>query len=147
MNRYGQIRDLLLGDLTTSIFIFGVIHNIFPFRFTSFLQLKLLKDIEYHAPVAILIGLILYPITYLGFVELLNYVIDFSFLERVVYWILMPITGMFAYYFSLRIDRITYKWNHFFLLRSENQRVEMLKTDKQRLNDLVFGSEKECKQK
>ena len=25
MNRYGQIRDLLLGDLTTSILIFGVI--------------------------------------------------------------------------------------------------------------------------
>jgi hypothetical protein len=25
MNRYGQIKDLLLGDLTTSIFIFGVI--------------------------------------------------------------------------------------------------------------------------
>jgi len=25
MNRYGQIRDLLLGDLTISIFIFGVI--------------------------------------------------------------------------------------------------------------------------
>ena len=25
MNRYGQIRDLLLGDLTASIFIFGVL--------------------------------------------------------------------------------------------------------------------------
>ena len=25
MNRYGQIRDLLLGDLTISIFIFGVV--------------------------------------------------------------------------------------------------------------------------
>tara|TARA_Y100000768_G_C23927845_1_gene658474 strand:+ start:1133 stop:1306 length:174 start_codon:yes stop_codon:yes gene_type:complete len=25
MNRYGQIRDLLLGDLTTSIFVFGVL--------------------------------------------------------------------------------------------------------------------------
>ena len=25
MNRYGQIRDLLLGDLTTSIFVFGTI--------------------------------------------------------------------------------------------------------------------------
>tara|TARA_A100001388_G_scaffold108735_1_gene79785 strand:+ start:184 stop:357 length:174 start_codon:yes stop_codon:yes gene_type:complete len=25
MNRYGQIRDLLLGDLTTSIFILGLI--------------------------------------------------------------------------------------------------------------------------
>tara|TARA_Y100000768_G_scaffold364211_1_gene324480 strand:- start:376 stop:549 length:174 start_codon:yes stop_codon:yes gene_type:complete len=25
MNRYGQIRDLVLGDLTTSIFICGVI--------------------------------------------------------------------------------------------------------------------------
>ena len=25
MNRYGQIRDLLLGDLSASIFIFGVI--------------------------------------------------------------------------------------------------------------------------
>ena len=25
MNRYGQIKDLLLGDLTTSIFIFGSI--------------------------------------------------------------------------------------------------------------------------
>jgi len=28
MNRYGQIRDLLLGDLTTSIFIFGVLVTI-----------------------------------------------------------------------------------------------------------------------
>ena len=25
MNRYGQIRDLLLGDLTASIFVFGLI--------------------------------------------------------------------------------------------------------------------------
>ena len=25
MNRYGQIRDLLLGDLTISIFVFGFI--------------------------------------------------------------------------------------------------------------------------
>ena len=25
MNQYGQIRDLLLGDLTLSIFVFGVI--------------------------------------------------------------------------------------------------------------------------
>tara|TARA_S200000501_G_scaffold192923_1_gene181755 strand:- start:105 stop:278 length:174 start_codon:yes stop_codon:yes gene_type:complete len=28
MNQYGQIRDLLLGDLTLSIFIFGVIVTI-----------------------------------------------------------------------------------------------------------------------
>ena len=28
MNRYGQIRDLLLGDLTASIFVFGVIVTI-----------------------------------------------------------------------------------------------------------------------
>jgi heme/copper-type cytochrome/quinol oxidase subunit 2 len=25
MNRYGQIKDLLLGDLTTSIFVFGLV--------------------------------------------------------------------------------------------------------------------------
>ena len=25
MNRYGQIKDLLLGDLTTSIFVFGLL--------------------------------------------------------------------------------------------------------------------------
>ena len=25
MNRYGQIKDLLLGDLTASIFIFGLV--------------------------------------------------------------------------------------------------------------------------
>tara|TARA_B100000965_G_C18929928_1_gene472625 strand:- start:187 stop:360 length:174 start_codon:yes stop_codon:yes gene_type:complete len=28
MNRYGQIRDLLLGDLTSSIFVFGVLVTI-----------------------------------------------------------------------------------------------------------------------
>ena len=28
MNRYGQIKDLLLGDLTASIFVFGVIVTI-----------------------------------------------------------------------------------------------------------------------
>ena len=31
MNRYGQIRDLLLGDLTTSIFIFGVVVTLLVF--------------------------------------------------------------------------------------------------------------------
>ena len=31
MNSYGQIRDLLLGDLTTSIFIFGVIVTVLVF--------------------------------------------------------------------------------------------------------------------
>ena len=28
MNRYGQIKDLLLGDLTASIFVFGVLVTI-----------------------------------------------------------------------------------------------------------------------
>ena len=28
MNRYGQIKDLLLGDLTASIFVFGVMVTI-----------------------------------------------------------------------------------------------------------------------
>ena len=121
------------------IFIFGVIHNVFPFRFTSFLQIKLVKDIEYHAPVAILLGIILYPLTYVGFVELFDHFFDLSFFEKVIYWVLMPTTGMFAYYFSLRTDRITYKWNHYFLLKSENQRIEILRMDKKRLNELVFG--------
>lgn len=140
----GLLRPLVESIITLfiglPIFILGVIHNFFPFKFTSFLQLKLVKDIEYHAPVAILLGLILYPITYIGFVETFDHFVDFSFLEKVIYWILMPLTGMFAYYFSLRIDRISYKWNHFFLLKSEKQRIEILRMDKQRLNNLVFGA-------
>lgn len=49
MNRYGQIKDLILGDLTLSIFIFGVIVTIVVLAFlVSSTKEKISYDKDYY---------------------------------------------------------------------------------------------------
>ncbi|MDC1010371.1 hypothetical protein OAP92_03890 [Flavobacteriaceae bacterium] len=45
MNRYGQIKDLLLGDITISIFIFGSIVTLFVIS-SLFLSSKEIDDYD-----------------------------------------------------------------------------------------------------
>jgi len=61
------------------VFMIGLIHNLLPFLATKFIVPKLTKDIEYYAPLSILIGLFVFPLFYLANVLLLSFFNRFSF--------------------------------------------------------------------
>jgi 1-acyl-sn-glycerol-3-phosphate acyltransferase len=131
------ISSLLFIVLALPIFIFGFIHNAFQYYFADKLILKLTKDIEYYAPLAVLLGIILYPAVYASFL-ILAYKIGIQ--DRwmfSIYFALMPLSGLFAFWFTRYVKHINYKINFIFLFYNRNKAIEQLKADKSELIRLL----------
>lgn len=120
------------------IFFFGAIHNLLPFQFTSLLMPKMVRDIEYYAPIAILIGLVIYPLTYAGFLYLGSFLFDIHGWWKLVYLLSMPISGILAYHFIRQIQNITFRWNYLAISRSEKDKIHAVTSDIQELKSLIF---------
>ncbi len=124
------------------LFLFGLIHNVFPFQFTSLIMPKLVKEAEYYAPIAILLGIVLYPITYTTFLLIAYYGFDFNWWMLLIYFTLMPISGMMAYYFIKFMRQVSFKWKYLFLLRSKKNLLARLIADKAQLVELILTQNK-----
>lgn len=83
---------------TLPLLIYGMIHSIIPFKLTGLLVPKLVKNKEFYAPVAVLLGLVLYPVTYLIFCWMFYISVNSSFLWTSVYFTTLPLSGMLSYY-------------------------------------------------
>lgn len=123
------------------LFLFGLLHNLFQYLFTDWIIPKLTKDIEYYAPFAVFIGIFLYPSIY----ALLLYIIGAQLLELstvglVIYFILMPITGLFAYWFSRYLRHVSDKWHYMFLMMDRKHLLKALREEKSTLKSMVFGT-------
>ncbi len=94
------------------LFIFGIVHNYLQYKLTDLIIPKLTKDVEYYAPLAVLLGLILYPLFYTGFLEVINIFLDLTFIQKAMYFFSMPIAGLFAYFFYRYLKHINYKLNY-----------------------------------
>lgn len=121
------------------LFLFGLIHNIVPFQSTSVLMPKLVKEVEYYAPIAILLGVVFYPLNYTGFMILLDYLFQPVLWMKLVYFFAMPLSGMFAYYFWLYMTRASFKWNFVLLMITQKEKIMALRSDREHLKKLVFG--------
>lgn len=120
------------------IYLFGLIHNIIPFQLTDFVIPKLTRSKEFHAPIAILLGLVLYPLNYALFAVLVYKLFSPEIWLMVVYCILMPVLGLFAYSFSKYMKHISYKLNYIFLLMNNKEVVLEMKEQRQQLFRLIF---------
>ncbi len=114
-------------------FIFGMIHNAIQFYFIDFLIPKLTKDIEYYAPLAVLLGLVLYPLFFGLFTHFVGNAFDLMFWQKVIYFVMMPLGGLFAYFFHRYLRHIGYKWKYIFLMIRQKEVVLSLKAKREKL--------------
>jgi phosphate starvation-inducible membrane PsiE len=121
------IFSTLLIILGLPIFIFGLIQSILPFQLTSFLMPKLVKNVEYYAPIAILLGLVFYPLNYFAFLHFIGEYFEFNTLSKVAYFIAMPITGMLAYQFVQYLKNTSFKWKYVFQIVNQNEALKELR--------------------
>lgn len=121
------------------VYLFGLIHNLLQYKLTDLLLPKLTKDVEYYAPISVLLGLILYPLFYLSFMFTMKYSFDLSFWEQVIYFFSMPLTGLLAFSLHSYFKHVLVKWKFIFYLLRDKQKMEDLKREKDRLRNLVFA--------
>jgi len=115
------------------LFVFGITHNILQFKLTDIIIPKLTKDIEYYAPMAVMLGLILYPLFYYGFIELMNTFYPLTFWKWLIYFVAMPLSGLFAYFFYRYLKHIGYKWKYIFLMIRQKEVMLSLKEKRESL--------------
>jgi hypothetical protein len=121
------------------IFVFGFVHSILPFKGTDLLMPKLIKNVEYYAPIAVLLGLVLYPINYGLLLWAAGLIFNLGLLAKTLYFCAMPITGMFAYYYIRFFSKTAYRWKYLFVRMNEGQALNELTVLRTRLNDLLHS--------
>lgn len=130
--------SLLFILVALPLAILGLVHNYLQYFFTDWLVPKISKDIEYYAPLAILVGIVVFPITYTGFVLVAQYAFSLSWLGIIGYLFMMPLTGMFTYWFFKYLKDIRYKWRYMFLMVDRKDTLYELQKEKKRIKELLF---------
>lgn len=132
------LQSLLFLIIGLPLYIYGVIHNIFQYKLTDLIITKLIKDLEYYAPIALLMGIIMYPLAYFGFIQLVDYYLPMTFIVKLLYFVSMPLSGLFAFSFHRYIGHISFKTNYLFLMKTERDSINSLRMDREKLRKLIF---------
>lgn len=132
------LTSLLFVVFALPFAFFGLVHNYGQYVFTDWLVPKISKDIEYYAPLAILIGFVIYPLTYFAFLCLAYYYFDFHWLGLLIYFVSMPLTGIFAYWFFKYLKHISYKWRYMWLMIDQKEIIKEIQAERQALKVLIF---------
>jgi phosphate starvation-inducible membrane PsiE len=88
---------------------------------------KLVKNVEYYAPIAILLGLVFYPLNYFAFLHVVGDYFQFNTLLSIAYFIAMPVTGMIAFQFVQYLKSTSFKWKYVFHISNQNEALKELR--------------------
>jgi hypothetical protein len=126
---------ILIGS---PVFLFGMIHNFLQYKLIDFLVSRTVNDVEYYAPVSILFSFVLYPLIYLVFLMLVGPYLGDTFWLKLVYFVSLPLSGLFAFYYVKYFRHISFKRNYIFLMRKRKNDIETLKMERESLRKLIF---------
>jgi len=130
-----SILFLLIGF---PIFLFGFIHNVIPFQLTAVFVPRLTKNVEYYAAIAVLLGLVLYPLNYIGFTIGFNHLFHPPLWLKTLYFISLPISGLYAYSFTTWFKKIGHKWKYIFLIFNKREALKTLQMERRKLEKLLW---------
>lgn len=135
MQIFLSILFLLIG---LPLFIFGFIHNFLQYKLTDLLVPKMTKHVEYHAAIGVLLGLVFYPLFYTGFLLTMKHILNLGFWSQLLYFISMPLTGIYAFTFVKWNQRINHKWKYLFLIMKESDAIKELQALRTKLEKLLL---------
>ncbi len=136
------VRQLVLSFLVLLIgaplFLFGMIHNFPQYKIIDTLVLRFVKDVEYFAPVSVLFSLIVYPVTYMLWTLGFSAYFDVSGWWSLLYFLALPLSGLFAFYYIKYFRHISFKRNYIFLMRKRKSDIETLRQERESLRKILF---------
>jgi glucan phosphoethanolaminetransferase (alkaline phosphatase superfamily) len=98
---------------------------------------KMTKEIEYYAPLAVIIGMLLYPLAYFVFIVLLHQFIHVPWWTKVIYYVSLPVSGILAYYIHKYYQHVSFKWHYFLLMFNQRDALLEIKNKRNELRELL----------
>lgn len=133
------IQSWLFLLLTIPVFIFGFLHNALTYYFIGWLVPRLTREVEYHAPLVVLIGLLLYPLTYIGWCFAFNSLFSPSWFLLLLYTSTLPMSGFFAHFFLRYIRHLLSKQQFSRFARRRRAVFSQLKNQRDSLKELIIN--------
>jgi len=136
-----QISFSLIGlFIAFPIFIYGFLHNGIQYHLTDKLIQKITREVEYYAPLSVITGIILYPLTYFGFIISLHQFVHIPWWTKILYYFSLPISGILAYYIYKYYKHVSFKWNYFLLMFNRKESLLDIKKKRDELRKLLFDT-------
>ena len=132
------LQSYLFLLLTIPLFLFGFVHSALPYYLIGWLVPRITKEVEYHAPLSILLSIFLYPIIYAGWAITFNWLFASSPLVLLLYIAALPLSGLFAHFFLRYMKHLFSKQQFSRFARSRKQVFTQLKAQRAALKELVF---------
>ncbi len=123
---------------TVPLFLVGFIHHFLPYWFIGWIVPKMAKEVEYHAPLTILLGLLLYPLNYLGFGLVAHFCFDLNWFPTLIYLAVLPFFGTFAHYYMRYMHHLNSKQRFGRFARRRSAILQNLREQREQLKDLIF---------
>lgn len=132
------IQSWLFVIVTVPVFLIGFIHHVLPYWLIGWIVPKMTKEVEYHAPLSILLGLVLYPLNYVGFGLVAHFCIHLSWLETFIYLAVLPLFGTFAHFYMRYMHHLNSKQRFGRFARRRSAILQNLREQREQLKDLIF---------
>lgn len=133
------VQTVILLALSFPLFLFGWLHNSLPYKSIGKLVPTMTAEIEYHAPLTVLLGLVLYPINYLLVIYCLSWFYPFTFWEALLYFISLPVGGFFAHGYLSTYHHMRSKRKFSQFVQERKRLFEQIKEARAALKALIFN--------
>jgi len=120
----------LASMLFLPVFIYGSINNFLPFYIPEWLSGKI-KDKQFHISVKFVISMILFPLFYLIQTLMVSF-LPLSGFYTAGYFLSLPVSGAFAFYYANSVKKLRTGWK-FFILHSRKDKQLLSLSDQNRL--------------
>ena len=124
--------------LALPVFVYGFIHNGIQYNLTDWIIGKITKEIEYYAPLAVVLGLVLYTLTYFGFIVLLHQFVHIPWWSKILYYSSLPLSGISAYYIYKYYKHVSFKWKYVLLMFNKREILLEIRELRNEMRSLLF---------
>ncbi len=107
------------------VFLYGTLTNYFPYWLTAKLSRKI-KDPQFHSTFKFVIGLMLFPLYYLGLFIPAWILTDPGWIKW-AFLVSLPATGLFAHTYFIWLTKLRSMWKYQILTSRKDERLESLK--------------------
>jgi glycerol-3-phosphate O-acyltransferase/dihydroxyacetone phosphate acyltransferase len=94
--RRGSIAGLLNLVLGAPVWLYGVVNNYLPYILPSAVAKRATKDVEFVAPIMLVVGMLTFPLAYALQIAAVQYWLTHDWRLTLLYGLSLPVTGFYA---------------------------------------------------
>jgi 1-acyl-sn-glycerol-3-phosphate acyltransferase len=131
--------SIMLLFIGLPVFLLGMIHNYPQYLLTDWITSKLVDEVEYYAPMALLISLVTYPLFYTGFLITFSYFFDLNWMYQLAYFLNMPLLRLLACSFIQYFTHVRYKLKFMAKMKVNQELLTEINNNREKIKSLIFN--------